>query len=163
VPRRTQWQRRGHESMGREGRMVVRRPRAGRSNSGERFRPRGGDLRRAKAWASCSRDRSDTGNYFGELDRAKSADYRASTVDRRARAPVKAKLDEHSNKGNWARGWVSHLGAELGEARSGHRRAGWPGTRARVSSGGWRRGQSARKGEAARNEVRGVCGALAGL
>jgi hypothetical protein len=33
----------------------------------------------------------------------------------------------------------------------------------RVSDGGWRRGQSAREGEAERNEVRGVCGALVGL
>jgi hypothetical protein len=58
---------------------------------------------------------------------------------------------------------VSHLGAELGEAWSGLRRAGWSGTRARVSDGGWRRGQSTREGEAMRNEVRGVRGALAGL
>jgi hypothetical protein len=58
---------------------------------------------------------------------------------------------------------VSHLGAELGEAWSGLWRAGWPGTRARVSDGCWRRGQSAREGEAVRNEARGVRGALAGL
>jgi hypothetical protein len=58
---------------------------------------------------------------------------------------------------------VSHLGAELGEAWRGLRRAGWPGTRARVSSGGWRRGQSTREGEGVRNKVRGVRGALAGL
>ena len=51
---------------------------------------------------------------------------------------------------------MSHLGAELGEAWGGLRRAGWPGTRARVSSGGRWQGQSAREGEAARNEVR-VC------
>jgi hypothetical protein len=73
----------------------VRRSRAGRRNSGERFRPRGGDLRRAKAWAGFSRDRGDTGNYSGELDWAKSAGHRASTADRRGRAPAKAKLDEH--------------------------------------------------------------------
>jgi hypothetical protein len=81
--------------MGREGRTVVRRPRAGRSNSGEPFRPRGGDLRHAKAWASFSRGRGDTRTYSGELDRAKSAGHRASTADRRDRASAKAKLDEH--------------------------------------------------------------------
>jgi hypothetical protein len=95
VPRRTQWQGRGHESMGREGRMAVRRSRAGRRNSGERFWPREGDLRRAKALAGFSRDRGDTGNYSGELDRAKSTGHRASTADRHGRAPTKAKLDEH--------------------------------------------------------------------
>jgi hypothetical protein len=67
------------------------------------------------------------------------------------------------NKGNWARGRVSHLGAELGEAWSDLRRAGWLGTRARISGGCWRREQSAREGEAVRNEARGVHGALSGL
>jgi hypothetical protein len=75
--------------------MAVRRSRAGRRNSGERFRLWGGDLRRAKALAGFSRDRGDTGNYSGELDRAKSAGHRESTADRRGRAPAKAKLDEH--------------------------------------------------------------------
>jgi hypothetical protein len=64
----------------------VRRSRAGRSNSGEPFRPRGWDLRRAKAWASFSRGRGDTGTYSGELDRAKSAGHRASMAVRRGRA-----------------------------------------------------------------------------
>jgi hypothetical protein len=73
----------------------VRRSRAGRRNYGERFRPRGGDLRRAKAWANFSRGRGDTGNYSGELDRAESAGHRVSTADRHGRAPAKAKLDEH--------------------------------------------------------------------
>jgi hypothetical protein len=68
VPRRTQWRKRGHESKGREGRTAVREPRADRRNSGEPFRPRGGDLRRAKAWTSFSRGRGDTGTYSGELD-----------------------------------------------------------------------------------------------
>jgi hypothetical protein len=81
--------------MGREGRTTVRRSRAGRSNSDEPFRPRGGDLRRAKAWASFSKGRGDTGTYSGELDRAKSAGHRASTADRRGRAPAKVKWAEH--------------------------------------------------------------------
>jgi hypothetical protein len=67
---------------------VVRRPRAGQSNSGEPFRPRGGDLRRAKALANFSRGRGDTGTYSGELDQAKSAGHRTSTEDRRGRAPT---------------------------------------------------------------------------
>jgi hypothetical protein len=58
---------------------------------------------------------------------------------------------------------MSHLKAELGDAWSGLRRAGWPGTRAWVSDGGWRRGQGVREGEVERNEARGVRGALAGL
>jgi hypothetical protein len=82
--------------MGREGKTAVRESQAGRRNSDERFRPRGGDLRRAKALANFSRGRGDTGTYSSELDRAKSADHHASTADRRCRAPAKAKLDEHS-------------------------------------------------------------------
>jgi hypothetical protein len=73
----------------------VRRSRAGLRNSGERFRPRGGDLRRAKAWPGFRRGRGDTGNYSAELDRAKSAGHHVSTADHRGRAPTKAKLDEH--------------------------------------------------------------------
>jgi hypothetical protein len=74
---------------------VVRKPRAGRSNSGEPFRPRGGDLRRAKALANFSRDRGDTGTYSGELGRAKSAGHHVSTADRRGQAPAKVKFAEH--------------------------------------------------------------------
>jgi hypothetical protein len=73
----------------------VRRPWVGRRNSGEPFRPRGGDLRRVKALANFGRSRGDIGAYSGELDQAKSTDHRASTTDRRGRAPAKAKLTEH--------------------------------------------------------------------
>jgi hypothetical protein len=73
----------------------VRESRAGRSNSGERFRPLGGDLRRTKALAGFIRDRGDLGTYSGELDWAESADHSASMADHHGRAPVKAKLDEH--------------------------------------------------------------------
>jgi hypothetical protein len=74
---------------------MVARPQAGRSNSGEPFRPRGGDLRRAKALANFSRGRGDTRTYSSELDQAKLAGHHASTADRRGRAPAKAKLVEH--------------------------------------------------------------------
>jgi hypothetical protein len=67
----------------------------GQSNSGERFRPQEGDLRRAKALANFSRGRGDTGNYSAELDRAESAGHRTSTTDRRGRAPAMAKLEKH--------------------------------------------------------------------
>jgi hypothetical protein len=73
----------------------VRKPRAGRRNSGEPFRPWGGGLRRAKALANFSRGRGDTRTYSGELDQAKLADHHASTADRRGRAPVKEKLAKH--------------------------------------------------------------------
>jgi hypothetical protein len=95
VPRRTLWRGRGHESTGREGRTAVRGSRAGQRNSGEQFRPRGGDLRRAKALANFSRGRGDTGNYSGELDRAESVGHHASTADRHGRVQTKVKLDEH--------------------------------------------------------------------
>jgi hypothetical protein len=74
----------------------VRKSRAGQRNSGEPFQPRGRDLRRAKALANFSRGRGDIGAYSGELDQAKSAGHRASTADRRGRAPAKAKLTEHT-------------------------------------------------------------------
>jgi hypothetical protein len=73
----------------------VRKSRAGRRNSGEWFRPRGGDIWRAKALASFHRDKGDTETYSGELNRAKSAGHHASTVDRRGRTPARVKLAEH--------------------------------------------------------------------
>jgi hypothetical protein len=61
VPRRTRWRGKGHESTGREGRTAVRKPRAGRRNSGEPFWPWGGGLRHAKALANFSRGRETPG------------------------------------------------------------------------------------------------------
>jgi hypothetical protein len=81
MPRRTQWRGRDHESAGKEGRTAGRRSQADRRSSGETFRPRGGGLRRAKAWASFSR--GTLGTNTGELDRAKSVGHRASTADHR--------------------------------------------------------------------------------
>jgi hypothetical protein len=137
----------------------VRKPRAGRSNSGEPFWPRGGGLRRAKALANFSRGRGDTWTYSSELDWAKSADHRASMADCRGRAPAKAKLAEH-------RAQQGKLGTGTGVSPRGGARGGleqspasWmAGNTGRVSDGGWRHGQSAREGEAVRNEARGVRG-----
>jgi hypothetical protein len=112
VPRRTRWQGRGHESTGREGRTAVRRSQAGRRNSGERFRPWGGDLRRAKALASFSRDRGDIGNYSGELDRAKSDGHCASTADCRDRAPAEDEIGR-------TQGAIREIGHEDGCLTSG--------------------------------------------
>jgi hypothetical protein len=79
--------------VGREGRTAGGRPQADRRSSGEAFRPQGGGLRRAKAWASFSRGTLRTN--IGELDRAKSAGHRASTAVHRGRAPAKPKSAEH--------------------------------------------------------------------
>jgi hypothetical protein len=110
APQRTQWRGRGHESTGREGRTAVRRSRAGRSNPGERFRPRGRDLRRAKALANFSKGRGDTENYSGELDWAKSVGTararRTAVAEHRRRRNW---TNTGCNKRNWARGRVSHL------------------------------------------------------
>jgi hypothetical protein len=59
----------------------VRKSWADRGNSGERFRPQGGDLRCTKDLANFSRGTGDIGNYFGELNRTKSAGHRASTSE----------------------------------------------------------------------------------
>jgi hypothetical protein len=99
----------------------VRKPRVGRSNSGEPFRPRGGVLRRAKALANFSRGRGDTGTCSGELDRAKSVGHRASTADRRGRAPAKVKLAEHrAQQGKLGTGMVV---SPRGGARGGLERS----------------------------------------
>jgi hypothetical protein len=95
----------------------VRRPRAGRRNSGEPFRPRGGVLRRAKALANFSRGRGDTMTYSGELDQAKLAGHHASTADRRGRAPAKVKLAEH-------RAQKGKLGMGTGVSPRGRARGG---------------------------------------
>jgi hypothetical protein len=57
--------------------MAGKRPRAGRRNSGEGFRPRGEGLRHAKAWDSFSRGRGTLGTNARALDRANSADDKA--------------------------------------------------------------------------------------
>jgi hypothetical protein len=93
----------------------VRKPRAVRSNSGEPFRPRGGDLRRAKAWDNFNRGRGDTGTYSGELNRAKSAGHRASTADRRGRAHGATREIGHGDRCLTTGQSSGRLGAVSGE------------------------------------------------
>jgi hypothetical protein len=78
------------------------------------------------------------------------AGHHAGAASRRDHTPARPNwLRAGANRVKQARGQESHLGAELREAWRGLRRAGWSGTRARVSGGGWRRGQSARVSGAA--------------
>jgi hypothetical protein len=121
VLRRTQWRGKGHKSEGREGRTVGTKSRADRRSSGEAFRPRGRVLRCAKARASFSRGRGDTGTYSRELDRDKSASHRASTTDHHGRAPAMPKLAEHraeSGKLGTGKGVSPQGGARGGLVRS---------------------------------------------
>jgi hypothetical protein len=72
--------------------MAKRGLRAGRGNSGEGFRPRGGGLRRAKAWTNFSRARGTPRAVAGALDRANLAGHRAGAADRHDQPPTKSKL-----------------------------------------------------------------------
>jgi hypothetical protein len=100
---------------------VGRRSRADRRNFGKAFRPRGGGLRRAKAWASFSRGRGTLGTNARELDRAKSDGHRASTTDRHGRAPAMPKLAKQRaklGKLSTGKGVSPRGGARGGLARS---------------------------------------------
>jgi hypothetical protein len=66
--------------------------RAGRGNSGEGFRPRGGDLRRAKAWTNFSRVRGTPGAGAGALDWANLAGHHVGAADCHDQPPAKPKL-----------------------------------------------------------------------
>jgi hypothetical protein len=101
--------------------MVGRRPQADRRNSGEGFQPRGGGLRRAKAWKGFNRGRGDTGTYTGALDQAKLAGHRAGAADHHGRASAMLKLAEHRaklRKFSTGKGASPRGGARGGLARS---------------------------------------------
>jgi hypothetical protein len=83
----------------------------------EGFRPRGGGLRRAKAWDSFSRGRGTLGTNTGALDRAKLAGHRASAEDCHGRAPAMPKLAEHRAK-------LGKLGTGKGVSPRGGARGG---------------------------------------
>jgi hypothetical protein len=121
MPRQTQWRGKGHESADRGGRTAGRKPQADRRNSAEGFRPRGGGLRRAKAWEGFNRGRGDTGTCTGALDRAKLAGHYAGAADHYDRAPAMPKLVEHrakSGKLGTGKGVSPRDGARGGLARS---------------------------------------------
>jgi hypothetical protein len=128
----------------------VRRPRAGRSNSDEESRPPEGAIDRDRARASSSRGGGTPWARTRALDKVGTAGHRAGTASRRGHTPARPNwLNTYVNKVKQARGQESHLGADLGEAWRGLRRATRSGTRAWVSDSCWRRGQSARGGRAA--------------
>jgi hypothetical protein len=101
--------------------MAGRKPRADRRNSGEGFWPRGGGLRRAKAWEGFSRGRGDTRTYTEALDRAKLVGHRAGMADRHDRATTMQTLAKHrakSGKLSMGKGVSPQGGARGGLARS---------------------------------------------
>jgi hypothetical protein len=146
MPRQAQWRGKGHESADKGGRMAGRKPRADQRNSGEGFRPRGGGLRRTKAWEGYIRGRGTLRTNTGALDRAKLAGHRVGAVDHHGRAPAMPKLVEHrakSGKLGTGKGVSPQGGAQGGLARS---LASWMDGEAGV---GLRRcGYSAREGGA---------------
>jgi hypothetical protein len=82
---------------GPRGGMAGKRPRVGRRNSGEGFRPQGEGLRRVKAWDSFSRGRGTLGTNAGALSRANLVGHRAGVADHHGRTPAEPKLAER----NW--------------------------------------------------------------
>jgi hypothetical protein len=99
----------------------VRKPRADQRNSAKGFRPRGGGLRRAKAWKGFSRGSGDIGTYIGALDQAKLASHHVGAADRHDRALAMPKLAEHrakSGKLGTGKGVSPWGGARGGLARS---------------------------------------------
>jgi hypothetical protein len=83
---------------GQRGGMAGKRPRADRRNSDGGFRPRGGGLRRAKAWDSFSRGRGTLGTNARALGRAKLAGHHASAADRHGRTLAEPKLADNKAK-----------------------------------------------------------------
>jgi hypothetical protein len=143
--------------------MGERGSRAGQSNSGEESWPPEGTIGCDRARASFGRGGGTPCAKAWALDVVEMAGHHASTADHRGRAPASQNWPStERNTENWARGQVSHLGAELEEAWRSLRRAGWSGTRAQVSGGCWRCGQSARESGAMRNEAGKECGCWRG-
>jgi hypothetical protein len=107
----------------------VRRPRAGRSNSGEESRQPEGSIGRDRARASSSRGGVTPWAKTRALDKVVTAGHRAGAASRHDHTLARPNwLNADANKVKQAWGRESHLGAELGEAWRGLRRATRSGT-----------------------------------
>jgi hypothetical protein len=97
---------------------------ADRGNSDEEFRLPGEAIDRDRARASSSRGGEALWAKVGALDGLGMAGHRASAASKRGRTPVRPNwLKACANRVKQARGRVSHLGAKLGVAWCGLRRA----------------------------------------
>jgi hypothetical protein len=103
---------------------VEEKLRAGRGNSGEEFGPLGEAIGRDRARASSSRGGGALWAKAGALDGVGLGGHRASTASKRDRTPTRPNwLKACTNRVKQAWGRVYHLGAELGVAWRGLRRA----------------------------------------
>jgi hypothetical protein len=123
--RQTRWRGCGHETDVREGETAGKKLRAGQGNSSEEFRPPGEAIDRDRARASSSGGGGALWANTGALDGVRLAEHRASTARKRDRTLARPNwLQVGVNRGKQARGWMSHLGAELGVACRSLQRAG---------------------------------------
>jgi hypothetical protein len=121
---RTRWQGCGHKTGVREGETAGENLRAARGNSSEEYRPLGEAIGRDRARASSSGGGGALWANTGALDGLGLAGHRAGAASKHGCMPARPNwLQVTVNRGKQARGWMSHLGAELGVAWCGLRRA----------------------------------------
>jgi hypothetical protein len=107
---------------GQRGETAGKKLWAGRGNSGEEFRLPGEAIGRGKARASSSGGGGALWANTGALDGVGLAEHRVGAASKSGRTPARPNwLQVGVNRGKQARGWISHLGAELGVAWRGLR------------------------------------------
>jgi hypothetical protein len=120
--RRTRWRGCGHETGVREGETTGEKLWVGRGNSGEEFRLPEEAIDRDRARASSSGGVEALWANTGALDGVWLAGHRAGAASKRDRTPARQNwLKAGANRRKQARGWMSHLGAELRVAWCGLR------------------------------------------
>jgi hypothetical protein len=125
MTRRSRWRDCGHETEVRDKGTVEEKLRAGRGNSGEEFRPPGEAIDRDRDQASSSGGGGALWANTVALNGVGLAGHRAGAASKRDCTPARPNwLQVGVNRGKQARGWMSHLRAELGVAWRGLRRAG---------------------------------------